>query len=484
MKTYFSAPLLILSFLLTSFGMHAPESTPEEKPNFILILIDDLGWTDLSSQGSTYYETPHIDGLASQGIRFTNGYAACAVCSPSRAAVLTGRYPARVGITDWIRARFQGGDIPEDKKNPTEYVGEPDLQLLCPPNPYWMEHEEVTIAEVLRENGYATGYIGKWHLGPDEWYPETQGFDHNVGGCDFGQPPSYFDPYFREGQGQIPTLTPREEGEYLTDREADEAAAFIREHRDEPFFLQLAHYAVHTPIQAKEDLVDRYTRKPVTNQTDPKYAAMVHSVDESVGRILDLLDETGIANRTMVIFTSDNGGLVGPTHNAPLRSGKGFPYEGGIRVPVIIRWPEVIEAARVSYEPVTGVDYMPTILEAAGISPPEGVTIDGLSLLGLLRSGGEQSLNREAIYWHFPHYRQGNRVTPYSIVRSGGWKLIKWYEGPRFELYNIQEDLGETKDLAGERPDKVEELDAKLTHWLESTGALLPRPNPDYQASE
>jgi arylsulfatase A-like enzyme len=461
-----------------SGGVGAAQQT---RPNIVIINIDDMGWTDLSVQGSTYYETPHIDGLAAQGVRFTNGYAAAAICSPSRAALLTGRYPARLGLTDWIRARFQGGAIPADRKPPTEYVGGPNERLLTPPNPLWMAHHEITIAELLDGVGYTSAHIGKWHLGADEWYPETQGFDLNVGGSDYGQPPSYFDPYFSKTQGDIPTLKPRREGEYLTDREADEAVDFIRGNRDRPFFLHLAHYAVHTPIQARDDLTARYQAKPKTNQTNARYAAMVHSVDQSVGRVLDALDEVGIASRTLVIFTSDNGGLLGPTHNAPLRAGKGYPYEGGIRVPFIVRWPAVVPPATVSHAMAIGLDVLPTVAAAVGLALPPDRPIDGVSLLDHLRSGAAKALDRQALYWHFPHYRNGHEIPPYSVVRNGDWKLIRWSDGPRFELYNLREDLSEAKDLAAVMPGRVSELDAQLSKWLVSVGAKQPRRNPDYR---
>ncbi len=448
------------------------------KPNVVLINVDDLGWTDLSCQGSAYFETPNIDRLAAQGIRFTDGYAACAVCSPTRASIMTGRYPSRVGITDWIRADFQSEGTPTE--NPTEYVGEPDKQLLTPPNPFWMEHDEVTIAEMLESEGYTSCHIGKWHLGYEGYYPTDHGFDVNIGGCDYGQPPVYFDPYCNDWQGCIPFLDPREEGEYLTDREADEAVQFIAENQNQPFFLYMAHYAVHTPIQAKAALTQRYENKPKTNQDDPEYAAMVKSVDEAAGKILNALDELGLTENTLVIFTGDNGGLEGPTDNAPLRSGKGYPYEGGIRVPVLIRWPAVIPEAQLSYEPVSSQDYFPTIMEAAGIPLPENHPIDGVSLLSHLRSGGSEKLDRESLLWHFPHYRQGHTVPPYSIVRQGNWKLLKWWEGPTYELYNLQEDIGEENDLAAEMPDRVEELNAELDRLLQETNSKLPRPNPDY----
>lgn len=469
---------VVVMMALSSASLMASAHAETTPPNIILVLVDDLGWTDLGCYGSTYYETPHIDRLAEGGMRFTQGYAAAAICSPTRAAVMTGRHPARVGITDWIRARFQRGDQPEIKEAPTDYVRTENALLECPPNPFWLEHEEVTIAEQLKGAGYTTAHIGKWHLGGDGWYPETQGFDYNIGGCDFGQPPSYFDPYTSDRMGDIPTLKPRKEGEYLTDREADEAARFIREHADEPFFLHMAHYTVHTPIQAKEDLIAYYKEKEATGaQDNPTYAAMVHSLDEAMGTILKALDEAGIDDNTLIVFTSDNGGLLGPTDNSPLRSGKGYAYEGGIRVPFIVRWPGQVAAGTVNDTPVISMDIFPTLCTAAKVSLPEEHVIDGLDLTSLLR--GEESLARDTLFWHFPHYRQGyDGVRPYSIIRQGDWKLIKRYEGPRYELFDLVADLSEARDLAATHPEKVAEMAKVLTRELEKVDAKLPRPIP------
>ena len=448
----------------------------KNKPNVVLILIDDMGWTDAACYGSRYYETPNIDRLAEAGMKFTNGYAACAVCSPTRAAVMTGRYPARLGVTDWIRSRFQGGKIPADKKNPSGYTGGKNRPILCPKNALWMELEEITIAEALGPGGYTSCHIGKWHLGPDAQYPDRQGFDYNIGGCDYGQPPSYFDPYKNSRLADIPTLKPRREGEYLTDREADEAAAFIKKHRDRPFFLYMAHYAVHTPIQARKDLVAKYKAKTPTNQKNPTYAALVHSVDDAVGRIVAALEECGVAENTLVIFTSDNGGLSGVTNNAPLRAGKGHPYEGGIREPLIVRWPGVVKPGTTCDVPVTSVDYFPTVCEAAGTPLPNDRPIDGESIMPLLKGTG--TLRRDAIFWHFPHYRGG--IVPYSIIRAGDWKLIKRYDGKTWELFNLKDDLSEKTDLADREADVVKRLDTKLVAWLKAASAKMPKPNPDY----
>ncbi len=457
-----------------------PAYAAAQKPNIILINIDDLGWTDLGCFGSRYYETLNIDRLAAQGMKFTNAYAACAVCSPTRAAIMTGRYPARLGLTDWIHFRDAGPAVAAGK-HPEEYVGEPDRPLLCPPNPYWMDLDEVTIAELLKPLGYATCHIGKWHLGPDAWFPDEQGFDINIGGCDLGQPPSYYDPYFRKGdrhRQRIPTLEPRQEGEYLTDREGDEGVRFIRDHAERPFFLNLWHYALHTPLQGKKSLVEKYKEREKTNHDNPVYAAMIESVDDAVGEILGVLDELGLAERTLVIFTSDNGGLLGhSTDNHPLRAGKGYPYEGGIRIPQIVRWTGVVAAGGICHEPVSSIDFLPTICEASGAALPGDRPIDGVSLMPL--GTQECGLDREALFWHFPHYRSD--VVPYSIIRAGKWKLIKRYEGKTFELLDLEKDLSEERDLSESMPEKVAELDAKLTAWLENAGAKLPRRDPEYQ---
>jgi arylsulfatase A-like enzyme len=451
----------------------------------IIVLVDDLGYADVGCYGSVYYETPNIDRLAAEGMRFTSAYAAAAVCSPTRASVLTGRYPARIGITDWIRPLAGREWTEQEIRGRPPFVADQKRPLLTPTRPRWMEHDEVTIAEVLKEQGYATGFVGKWHLGPEPWFPESQGFDFNAGGCSLGHPPHYFDPYPPKHQRtSFPNLPPRKTGEYLTDREADEAVAFIRRHADQPFFLHLCHYAVHSPLQAKPDLVEHYRAKPVPpddGQNHPPYAAMVHSVDDAMGRILSTLEALGLADNTLVFFTSDNGGATHfrATDNRPLRSGKGRPYEGGIRVPLIVRWPGRIRSGTTSDTPVSTIDLLPTICSAAGAPLPPGVQIDGVGLMPLLERSG--SIEREALFWHFPHYWWGGRLTPYSVARVGDWKLIRWYGGGADELYDLSADLGETRDLAAEMPQKTRELSSRLESWLKETGARLPRINPDYQ---
>ena len=475
----------IFSILISCFPLQ--ESRADRPPNVILVLVDDMGWMDLTTQGSDFYRTPNIDRLAKEGIQFTNGYSACAVCSPTRAAVQTGRYPHRLGITDWIRSRFQRGGIIGTPEKPTEYIGKKNRKLLCPPNPYWMESSEITIAEALQKTGYKTAYIGKWHLGDDPWYPEKQGYEENFGGCDYGQPPSYFDP-FNKPSHQHPTiragihkLPGRKKGEYLTHREADEAVGLIRKWKDQPFFIQLGHYAVHTPIQAIPEVAEKYKGKEGKNQKNKNYAAMVESVDDCMRDLLAELEEQKIDRNTLVIFTSDNGGLDNnnnPTNNAPLRSGKGYCYEGGIRVPFLARWPEKIPVGVRSDFPVSSIDLFPTILQATGTALPDDRPIDGLSLYDHLTSGGQKSPKRDTLLWHFPHYRHA--PGPYSIIRKGKWKLIKFWEGIH-ELYDLENDLGESKNLAMNKPDLVKKLDNELTSRLKAEGALFPKANPDFE---
>ena len=458
----------------------------DEKPNVILVVVDDLGWMDLSCQGSEFYRTPHIDRVAAHGIRFLNGYAASAVCSPTRAAIQTGRYPHRLGVTDWIRSRFQRSTNETITSNPTEFTSDPKQPLSCPPNPFFLEPSERTIADMLGSSGYRCGYVGKWHLGDDEFYPERRGYHVNKGGCDYGQPPSYFDPFnnpmhpnplIKAGIHNLPSKNP---GEFLTKRESDEVVSLIEEWKDRPFFIQLSHYAVHTPIQALPAVEAKYSNVPGKTKQNAKYAAMVESVDESMRNICECLEKWNLADNTIVIFTSDNGGLDNrgePTDNAPLRSGKGYAYEGGIRVPFIVRWPGKIPAGTVSSEAVSSIDFFPTILEACGVQSPADRTIDGISLISHLKSGGSESLNRSDLVWHFPHYRHD--PGPYSILRSGQWKLIKYWHGKQ-ELFQLNDDPTESNDLAAVFPDRVLQMDQRLVEKLKSDGAKLPRPNPNY----
>jgi arylsulfatase A-like enzyme len=425
-------------------------------PNFVVILIDDYGWTDSGVYGSDFYETPNINRLASQGVRFTQGYSACTVCSPSRAAIMTGRYPARLHLTDWIA----GHNRPYAKLRPPE----------------WTKHlplEETTLAEALKTGGYKTCSIGKWHLGDPPFYPDKQGFDENIGGTFRGQPPSYFSPY------KIETLKDGPAGEYLTDREGEEAATFVRRNSQNPFFLYLPHYAVHTPLQAKPELIEKYTRKarPGSPQTNARYAAMVESMDAAVGRLMAALDESGVADNTYVVFTSDNGGLLSSTTNLSLRAGKGSAYEGGVRVPLIVRGPG-IRAGSVNDVPACGIDIFPTILELAGRRVPQGVRLDGESLAPLLL-GRAKRTKRDRLFWHYPHYHPGG-ATPYSAIRLNDWRLVEFQEDNTVELYNLAEDVGEKNNLAERVPTKKRQLLDALHSWRKDVGAQMAEANPNY----
>ncbi|KAA5825144.1 sulfatase [Algibacter amylolyticus] len=460
---------VLVSLTFMSCKHKAAEKTIEKtKPNVILLLVDDLGYKDVGYMGSKFYETPNIDALAAEGIKFTNAYAAAAICSPTRSSILTGRYPARTGVTDWIKAKFQvkGGDmtpLPEYEENEGRL-------LRTPSNPYWMENSEVTIAEVLKDEGYFTCHIGKWHLGSDVYYPEKQGFDVNIAGCDFGQPGSYFDPYASKRVDGFPTMKARKKGEYLTDRLSDELANVIQNNKDKPFFINMNYYAVHTPIMGKPELVDKYEAKTaVDDQDNAKYAAMVEGVDHSVGKLLDVLKKENVLDNTIIIFFSDNGGLLGPTSNKPLRSGKGYPYEGGIREPMFVYWKGKIQPGSLTDLPISSVDFLPTICSLTN-TPLPNHTIDGRDISKLLNN---EALSQIPLYWHFPHYR-GKDIVPYSIIRDGDWKLIKRYEGNEFELFNLKDDLGETKDISTEFPGKVTDLNNKLLQWLKDTNAKLP----------
>lgn len=452
---------LLPLFLLTSYFLPIISSLASPPPNIIFVLVDDMGWTDLGCFGSTYYETPNIDRLASQGMRFTAAYASCTVCSPTRASVLTGQYPARLHITDWIAGH----------KRPYAKLSIPDWTMQ-------LSTEIPNVARALKAAGYATASVGKWHLGPPECWPDKQGFDLNIGGCDKGQPPSYFAPY------KIPTLKEGPDGEFLSDRLTAEALAFIESNRDKPFFLYFPHYAVHTPLMAKKEVIEKYKAKtdPAAPQHNPTYAALVESVDDSIGRLLKELDELKLSDRTLIVFTSDNGGLVlnQVTSNVPLRAGKGSAYEGGVRVPLIVRWPGVVQPGSVCLTPVISADYYPTLLAAAGATPAAG-PVDGESLVPLLKQTG--GLARDAIYWHYPHYHPGG-ATPYGAVRAGDFRLVEFYEDSRVELFNLSDDVGETNNLAHSMPEKAAALRQKLHDWRARVGAQMPAPNPAYDPAK
>jgi arylsulfatase A-like enzyme len=430
----------------------AARAAEAERPNIVFILIDDMGWTDLHCFGSTVFETPNIDKLAAQGMKFTNAYAACTVCSPTRASILTGRYPARLHVTDWIPGHVSAKDK----------MRVPDWTMFLP-------LDEVALPKLLKPAGFASAMMGKWHLGGPDYYPEKHGFDINIGGTDRGQPPSYFYPY------KIATITGGKEGEYITDRLTDEAVSFIEKNKANPFFLYLAHFAVHTPIQAKKGVVEKYKAKikPEDTQQNATYAAMVESCDDSVRRIVEKLDELKLTDKTMVVFFSDNGGLTlnNVTSNLPLRAGKGSAYEGGVRVPLIVRWPTKVRFGSVCDTPVISTDFLPTFCEAEGVKPDAGHPPDGVSLMPLLTQTGRFA-PRE-IYWHYPHYHPGG-ATPYGAVRSGDDKLVEFYEDGKLELYNLKDDLGEKHDLAQSQPEKTKRLHKLLSDWRASVGAQMP----------
>lgn len=422
-------------------------------PNFVVILVDDMGATDLGCYGSKFYETPNIDRLAKDGMRFTQAYSACTVCSPSRASLLTGRNPAALRLTDWIA----GHQRPFAKLRVPEWTKE-------------LRASETTLPTLLKKAGYATASIGKWHLGPAG--PTECGFDVNIAGTERGQPPSYFSPY------KIETLPDGPEGEFLSDRLTSEAEKFIEDHKAQPFFLYLPHFAVHTPLMGKPAVVEKYQAKakPGEAQHNATYAALVESVDDSVGRLRAKLDALGIAENTVIIFTSDNGGLVlnEVTSNLGLRAGKGSAYEGGVRVPLIYCWPGKIKPGEFAQPVITG-DHFYTLLELAG--SPAAVPGEYRSLMPVLLGGG--SISPRELHWHYPHYHPGG-ATPYSAVRSGDFKLIAFFEDSRLELYNLRDDPEEKTNLVPANPAKAEEMRRQLAAWWMEVRAQLPVPNPDF----
>jgi arylsulfatase A-like enzyme len=451
----------LLALCAAPSGHGAARARPtiaQVRPNIVFIMIDDLGWADLGCQGNRLIETPHIDRLASQGMRFTDAYAAAPVCSPTRAAALTGLSPARLRITTHIPDR--PGFAPKDAK----LKSAPTLDRLP------LEH--VTIAERLKAAGYATAFVGKWHLagrggaGDPAFYPERQGFDVNIGGCAMGGPPTFFDPY------RIPTIENRRPGEYLPDRLAAEAVAFVKAQKDNPFLLCLWPYTVHWPMEAPEVLLKKYAPRRGRGIKDTRYAAMVEAMDAAVGRVVRAIDELGLGGRTLIIFTSDNGAFGGVADNRPLRAAKGYLYEGGIRVPLVVRWPGVVKPGSVSRTPVITTDFHPTILAAAGLELDPSRPCDGESLMPVLRGTG--SLKRTALCFHFPNYAWHGDNRLGSAVREGDLKLIEYFDDGSVELYNLAEDIGETRDLSGALPEKAARLRRHLHRWRRETKAAEP----------
>lgn len=434
--------------------------------NVIVMLVDDMGWTDLGCFGSDLYETPHIDRLAEQGMKFTDAYAACTVCSPTRAALMTGLSPARLHLTNWLPGTNSHGPFTV-KDNWTKHL----------------EGRYTTIAEALNAGGYYTALIGKWHLAAHntkhvDFDPLTHGFDANIGGGPSGMPRSFFHPYGgnRVAVAAMGPLPPGgKAGDYLTDRLTDETLTIIRAQQKSPFFIYLSYYNVHKPDHAKKDDVAYFEKKVRADMRhkNTAFAAKVKSVDDSVGRIVAELKKLGIEDRTTLIFTSDNGGQSS-TVNVPLRSGKGSSYEGGVRVPLIVKGPAVKNPGTVSSEPVTTVDFYPTILELAKTKgePQHNDKLEGRSLVPLLQDASV-TLDRESIYWHYPHTHPGG-AKPYAAIRSRDWKLIEFLNGRRAELYHLSQDIGEANDLAAKHPEKVAMLRASLHAWQKRVGAQVP----------
>ena len=453
-------PLILASLALLGFSSSG-RAAALAKPNVVLILADDLGWTDLACFGSDLHETPALDQLARDGMKFTQNYSACTVCSPTRAALLTGKYPARLHVTDWIP-----GAMPDNPK------------LLVPDWTKYLPLEEITLAEVFKAAGYTTATIGKWHLGTEPYYPEKQGFDLNIAGTDKPAPRTYYAPW------NIPTLAPDgKDGEYLTNRLGDEAVMFIERSKDKPFFLYLPHFAVHLPLQGRADLTEKYQKKirEGLNHQNAAYAAMTESLDTAVGRVRAKLAALKLTERTIVIFTSDNGGRVPTTSNVPLRFGKASAYEGGVRVPLIVYWPGVTKPGSVSAAPVITMDLVPSLVEMAGLPANAARTaIDGVSIAPLLRGGTRPT--RDTMFWHYPHHQhyQLGGAMPYGAIRSGDFKLVEFFNDMHSELYNIRDDIGEKNDLAATQPKKAAELRARLQAWRQEVGAQMPTPNPKH----
>lgn len=468
MQSYLLAfSIIAIVYQNTASAIDRPDN--KNSPNVVLIMADDLGWKDLHCYGNDQIDTPHIDQLAKQGLLFTDAYSAAPVCTPTRAALMTGESPARLNITN-----HAGGHPPHFQK--------PGTNLLTP---LWLRYlplERVTLAEQLKKSGYATGFVGKWHLSnnrqarldastpqpsePELW-PEHQGFDMNFGGCRFGGPPSYFAPY------KIPNIKSHAQGEYLPDRCAAECIQFIKTAKADgiPFFLCWWNYSVHYPFQAPDNLIAKYEKRIGPGIENPTYAAMIEGMDISIGKLLAALDDEGLSRDTLVIFTSDNGPFAANVR--PLRGEKGYLYEGGIRVPMIVRWPGRVIADTVTSAPIITMDVHATILDVANLKADPSNTPDGISLKQLLM--GDQDLDREAIYFHYPNYafHKGNRLA--SAIRSGDYKLLKFYDDDSVELYNLKSDISESQNLADDHPKKTEQLLTALESWLKETNASKPQ---------
>jgi len=471
--------LFIISFICIAGGLRS------KRPNVLFILVDDMGARDLSNEGSTFYESPNIDRIANEGMKFTRGYATCQVCSPSRASILTGKYPTNHGITTWIGDRAGEswrGASRSDSHLPPEY--ERNLRA-----------SEITLAEAMKDAGYKTFFAGKWHLGSKGSWPTDHGFDINKGGWDVGGPRGgFFSPYIN------PNLESGPDGESLTKRLGEETADFIENHKDQPFLAYLSYYTVHAPIQTNQELWKKYRDKAekmgLTNEKErflfdrrlnvrqvqdcPIYAGMIEQLDRSIGIVLAKLDEHGLDKNTIICFTSDNGGVSSgdayATSNLPLRGGKGRQWEGGIREPFYLKAPGISKGGSLSSTPVSGIDWYPTLLELCGIEIPSNQKVDGVSLVPLLRG---KEIKERALFWHYPHYgNQGGE--PSSMIMEGDWKLIHYHEDGRDELYNLGNDIGEQNDLIAEESNRALIMRKKLDGWLKQTKANFPISDPKF----
>ena len=478
--THLVVVLLVLG--LASGHLISAAEPMATKPNIVLFLADDLGGTDLGCYGADLIESPHLDQLAKEGVRFTRAYSPSPVCTPTRASIMTGKHPARLQMTTWSEGSLKG---PTDRK------------LLQAKSQHDLPHTETTLAKHLQQAGYFTALVGKWHLGDAGHFPETHGFDINIGGNHWGAPFSFFWPYRGAGKygGEfryVPHLEYGKPGEYLTDRLTDEALKVL-DHiaaTSQPFFLYLAHHAPHTPIEAKEADIKYFEAKlrPELKHQNAAYAAMVKSMDDGIGRVLDHLKTLKLDQNTIVIFASDNGGYIrmsdaqkAPiTNNSPLRSGKGSLYEGGVRVPLIVKWPRITPTGAECHEPVVLTDLFPTLLGAVGLPSPENQPPDGLDLAPVLKKPDTQ-LDRDTMLFHFPHYYHAPPTTPCSSIVVGPWKLIEYYEDSRVELYNLSDAPSEERDLAGSMPDKAAQLREQLRTRLKSVNAAMPTSNPEYK---
>ncbi|MGI9455759.1 MAG: sulfatase [Aeoliella sp.] len=463
--------LLVLAIVVPGVAF----AEDSQRPNFVFFLVDDLGWGAMGAYGNEFHETPHFDELCERGMRFTHAYSACTVCSPSRAAILTGQYPGRTNLTDWIPGH-----------------GRANAKLNIPDWHRQMDHRHTTLAEALQQDGYRTAFVGKWHLVPIEkqgpgavssedqkrHYPEHHGFDVNIGGREWGQPKGrgkYFYPF------DMPGLNEGESGEYLTDRLTDEAIAYLDQQSDKPFLLYMSYYTVHGPVMGKKPDVEYFQGKRRENPSTASkeknaaaYAAMHRSLDLSVGRVLAKIEAMGEKENTVVIFTGDNGGDYNSACGG-LRGFKGHAFEGGTREPTCVVWPGVTEPGAVSTTPIIGMDFYPTMLEIANLQSRPEQHVDGKSLVPLLEQSG--ALDRETLYWHYPHY---HRTLPYGAIRHHNWKLIEYFEDGKLMLFNLETDPSESQDVASTDPDKAKELLSMLEAWREQVGAQMPTPNPDY----